>query len=69
MTESDSSKVYKYDFTEEINTDYVYTATVTGYSDMSGTIYRDGGGLTTEQDAELTQIYNRVDENVSAIAV
>ena len=69
MTEVGSTWVYIYDFTEVINTDYVYTATVSGYSNMSGTLYRDGGGLTTTQDAELTQIYTRVDENISAIAV
>lgn len=53
MTEIGTTKVYIYDFTEVANTDYVYVATVAGYSDMSGTIYRDGGGLTTEQSIQL----------------
>lgn len=50
MTEVGSSKVYTYDFAEIPNLDYIYVATVTGYSDMSWTIYRDqmiggfGGG-------------------------
>jgi len=41
MTEVWTSKVYTYDFVEVVNTDYVYVATVTGYSTMSGIIYRD----------------------------
>ncbi len=53
MTEVDASKVYIYDFQETIETDYVYVATVTGYTTMSGTIYRDGGWLTTEQTIQL----------------
>ena len=45
---------YKYDFVEEPNTDYVYTAICATYSDLRWTIYRDGGGLTIEQAIELS---------------
>ncbi len=69
MTEVGTTGEYKYDFTEVSNTDYVYVATVSGYSNMSGVIYRDGGWLTATQDAELTQIYNRIDLNLSEVAV
>lgn len=58
MTEVGTSKVYTYDFIEVVDTDYVYVATATGYSDMSGVIYRDGGGLTTEESGHLLQLVN-----------
>lgn len=58
MTEIGTTKVYIYDFTEVANTDYVYVATVTGYSNMSGVIYRDGGGLTTTESTHLLQLVN-----------
>lgn len=51
-------RVYVYDFTELPNTDYIYTATVAGYSDMSGMIYQDGGGLTTTEHNHLLQLVN-----------
>lgn len=66
MTEIGTTKVYIYDFTEVANTDYVYVATVAGYSDMSGTIYRDGGGLTTEQSIQLFDASTRPASIVSS---
>lgn len=69
MTEVGTTKVYTYDFTEVVDTDYVYVATVAGYSDMSGTIYRDGGGLTTEQVAQLDRIYENTDIKTSQITI
>lgn len=69
MTEVGTTKVYTYDFTEVVNTDYIYVATVSGYSDMSWVIYRDGWWLTTEQVTQLTRIYTYVDTPVSEIAV
>lgn len=55
MTEVDSTRVYKYDFTEVANTDYVYVATCTGYNNMTGTIYytSSSGWLTTEEHDRL----------------
>ena len=67
MTEVGTTREYKYDFTETADTDYVYVATVSGYSNMSGVIYRDGGGLTSAQDSKLTQIDSRVDQTVSTL--
>lgn len=58
MTEVGITREYKYDFTEVANTDYVYVATATGYSNMSGVIYRDGGGLTTDESTHLLQLVN-----------
>lgn len=53
MTEVGTTRVYTYDFTEVSNTDYVYVASVSWYSDISGTIYRDGGWLTIEEHNQL----------------
>ena len=58
MTEVWTTREYKYDFTEVVDTDYVYVTTVGGYSDMSGVIYRDGGGLTTNESTHLLQLVN-----------
>lgn len=58
MTEVGTTREYKYDFTEVVDTDYVYVATVTGYSPMSGVIYRDGWGLTTDESTHLLQLVN-----------
>lgn len=69
MTEVDSSKVYKYDFTEVPEIDYVYVATVTGYSDMSGTVYRDqqigafgGGGFSIDYSLINSHTTRKVNE-------
>lgn len=58
MTEVSTTRVYIYDFTELVDTDYTYVATVAGYSDMSGVVYRDGGGLTTEESIHLLKLEN-----------
>lgn len=41
MTEVGTTKVYKYDFTEVANTDYVYVSSCTWYDSMSGVVYMD----------------------------
>ena len=62
MTEVGTTRTYIYDFTETTNVDYVYVATVSWYSSMSWTIYRDGGWLTTEQaeriDMKLSNVWS-----------
>lgn len=62
------SGIYKYDFTEVAGIDYVYTATTIWYNDMSGVIYATSWWLTPTQDAQLQQIYNRVDTKVSYVS-
>ena len=73
LTEVWTTKLYKYEFTEVSWQSYAYTITVAWYNDyVDSIIYETSSSwwwLTPEQDAELTQIYNRVDENISAIAV
>lgn len=56
MTET-NTRSYKFDFTEEVNTDYDYLATVAGYDDLPWTIFRDGGWLTTLENDKLMWIY------------
>ena len=56
----ETAKVYKYDFTEVADTDYIYVATCTGYSDITGVVYYEATGwggwwLTPTQDANLTK--------------
>jgi len=66
MIEVWTTKVYTYDFTEVVNTDYVYTATTTWYNSMSGVIYRDWGWLTSEQATQLFNASNRPASIVSS---
>lgn len=59
MTEVGTTREYKYDFTEVVDTDYVYIATCTGYSNMSGTLYSSSsnGWLTTAEHDQLFAIW------------
>ena len=59
MTEVGTTKVYKYDFTEVANTDYVYVSSCTWYDSMSGVVYMDTTQwLTTEEHTHLMQLVN-----------
>lgn len=55
MTEVGTTAAYIFDFTEAESTDYIYTATVTDFDDLSGVIYSSTWWATPEEiDAELT---------------
>ena len=59
MTEVGTTKVYKYDFTEVANTDYVYVSSCTWYDSMSGVVYMDTTQwLTIEEHTHLMQLVN-----------
>lgn len=59
MTEVGTTKVYKYDFTEVANTDYVYVSSCTWYDSMSGVVYMDiTQWLTIEEHTHLMQLVN-----------
>lgn len=59
MTEVGTTKVYKYDFTEIANTDYVYVSSCTWYDSMSGVVYMDiTQWLTIEEHTHLMQLVN-----------
>ena len=56
MSEVGTSKVYVYEFTEVVDTDYAYVITTTGYDTVSGALFYEasaGGGLTTEEHNKL----------------
>ncbi len=59
MTEVGTTKVYKYDFTEIANTDYVYVSSCTWYDSMSWVVYMDiTQWLTIEEHTHLMQLVN-----------
>lgn len=58
MTEVWTTKVYIYEFTEVVNTDYAYVITTAGYNDISDAIFysSSSGWLTTEEHDKLMWI-------------
>ncbi len=59
MTEVGTTKVYKYDFTEVANTDYVYVSSCTWYDSMIWVVYMDiTQWLTIEEHTHLMQLVN-----------